>query len=82
MSGDSGRGEGVTGQSWLSNSFALYLFSTEDFLACGGHLVPVSENSSSAVCCVSNLHSWSAKYFRMVWSLLEFKEHSVSLAFP
>lgn len=47
---DSGRGEDATGQSWLNNSFALYLFTAEDFLAPGGHLLPVSENSSSAVC--------------------------------
>lgn len=37
-----GRGEEVTGLSWL-NRFALYLFTVEDFLACLGHLVPLSE---------------------------------------
>lgn len=47
---ESGQGEDGTDQSCLNNSFAPYLFTAEDFLARGGHLVPVSEHSSSAVC--------------------------------
>lgn len=68
---ESGWGEDGTGQSRL-NSFALYLFTAEDLLAQGSHLVPVSENSSSSVCW-EKLES-PTKYLGTVWSLLEAKD--------
>lgn len=76
----SGWGEDRMGQSWLNNSFAPYLFTAEDFLACGGPLVPVSEYSSSAVCWeklvssttgAQNTLCWSWKNMVCLWPFLD-----------